>query len=309
MSWVHIGKAPLPAGLKIFNFEIRFYALFILTGAILAYVLARRYLKKAGFSLDFAEGVFYTAFPAGIVGARIWYVIASWNSEFAGQPFWKVFAIWEGGLAIQGGVILGVAVGMLYVMLKKPHYNVLKIAGLIVPTILLAQAIGRFGNFFNCEVYGFQVESKWILLPNILKEQLRYNNFGQLVCEEGFCHLPLFLIEGLINTAGFFIIMYAIRLPLKKWLKPGDLIGCYFIWYGIVRAVLEPLRNASFQMGKNLTSVWMAVLFVIIGAAVIVLSHVFAPKLDAYYARKTKEYEQSLVLETAETKKSDKDEK
>ena len=309
MSWIHIGEAPLPAGFKIFNLPIRFYALFILGGAILAYLLARRYLKKAGFELDFAEGLFYTAFPAGIVGARIWYVIASWNTEFAGQPFINIFKIWNGGLAIQGGVILGVAVGMLYVILKKPHYNVLKIASLIVPTILLAQAIGRFGNFFNCEVYGAPVNSNWILLPNILKEQLMYNSNGVLVCDPGFCHLPLFLIEGLINTAGFFIIMYAIRLPLKKWIKPGDLIGCYFIWYGIVRAVLEPLRNSSFQMGKNLTSVWMAVLFVVIGIAVIVLSHVFAPKLDAYYDRKTREYEQSLVLETAETKESDKDEK
>ena len=110
MSWVHIGKAPIPAGFKIFNFEIRFYALFILGGAILAYFLARRYLKKAGFELDFAEGLFYTAFPAGIVGARIWYVICEWNNQFAGGPFWKVFAIWEGGLAIQGGVVLGVSI-------------------------------------------------------------------------------------------------------------------------------------------------------------------------------------------------------
>ena len=110
MIWIHIGEAPIPAGFRIFNFQIRFYALFILAGAILAYFLSRRNLKKEGFQLDFAEGLFYTAFPAGIVGARIWYVIASWNTEFAGQPFWKVFAIWEGGLAIQGGVILGVAV-------------------------------------------------------------------------------------------------------------------------------------------------------------------------------------------------------
>ena len=142
----------LPTGISIFNFEIRFYAIFIVVGAILAYILSRVFCRKEGLDDTILEGTFYLAFPMGIVGARIWYVIAEWGKEFANQPFYKVFAIWEGGLAIQGGVILGALVGIWYIHHRKPNYNVLAIADLVVPNILVAQAIGRWGNFFNAEV-------------------------------------------------------------------------------------------------------------------------------------------------------------
>lgn len=299
MDFIKNGGAPLPVGFKIFGFEIRFYALFILGGAILAYFLAKRYLKKEGFEdISFLENTFYIAFPAGIIGARIWYVICEWNTSFSNQPWYKVFAIWEGGLAIHGGVLLGIVVGMLYVMHKKPHYNVLKVASAIVPIILLSQAIGRFGNFFNCEVYGGCIDRNSIWLPEIIKDQLMYNSNGIKACAEGQIVTPLFLIEGIINLAGFFIIMYGVRLGLKKFIKNGDLIGCYFVWYGTVRAILEPLRDKQFQMSDNLISVWTSIFFIILGITIIILCHVFSDKINEYYTKKQEEYEKSLVLET-----------
>ena len=276
--------AKLPTGIKIFGFEIRFYAIFILIGAVLAYILGRYFTRKEGHDDKILENVFYCAFPAGIVGARIWYVIAEWSKEFAHQPFYKVFYIWEGGLAIQGGVILGAVVGIGYIMIKKPHYHVVRIADYCIPGILLAQAIGRLGNFFNAEVYGKCIEeSSLSFLPAFVLEQLKYNAQGGYACAPGEIVTPLFLIEALLNTAGFFVIMFGIRKGLKKYYKAGDLIGAYLIWYGTVRAILEPMRNPTYQMGNNLTSVWMSVAFIIGGVALIVLAHIFADKVDAFF--------------------------
>lgn len=262
---------------NIFGFSIAYYALFILGGAIIAYLLSRYFTKKHGFDDTILEGTFYTAFPMGIIGARIWYVIAQWG-EFSGNNFWtdltlfgntfkipSMFAIWQGGLAIQGGAILGILTGILYVHHRKPNYNVLAIADFVVPNILIAQAIGRFGNFFNQEVYGKAGEpGGWAILGDWFVEQMTIN---------GEFRQPLFLIEGIINILGFFIIMYGIRILLKKYLKPGYLMSSYIIWYGLVRAILEPLRDPMFQMGSSrgsMSSQIMAFAFIIGGIALIV---------------------------------------
>lgn len=255
--------AKLPTGINIFGLEIRFYAIIILFGAIMAYYLAKYFTKKAGYDHTILEGVFYLAFPMGIIGARIWYVIAQWNKEFASQPFYTVFEFWKGGLAIQGGAILGILVGVLYVHYRKPHYNVLAIADNVVPCILIGQAIGRWGNFFNQEVYGMTTDSKnWSFLGDWFIEQMTIN---------GEFKMPLFLIESVLNVIGFLLIMFVIARLLKKYLKPGYLIAAYLIWYGIIRAVLEPLRDSEFKMGSNImASQMMAILFVVAGIALIV---------------------------------------
>ena len=274
----------LPTGINFGSFEIRFYAIFIIIGAIIAYILSRYFCRKEGFDDTILEGTFYLAFPMGIVGARIWYVIAEWSKEFASQPFYKVFAIWEGGLAIQGGGLLGALVGILYIHHRKPNYNVLAIADLVVPNILVAQAIGRWGNFFNAEVYGLCVdESQWSFLPNFIIEQLHYNSAGDLACGGSQIVTPLFLIESVVNLIGFVLLMFVVRKFLKKWLCPGDLIASYMIWYGIVRAIMEPMRNPTFQMGSNtMASQLMAYIFIVLGVLLIVVFHL----LDRYKKKK-----------------------
>lgn len=311
----------LPTGIKIFNFEIRFYAILIVCGAVIAYLLSRYFCRKGGFDVSIVEGTFYIGFPMGIVGARIWYVIAEWNKEFAGGPFWDIFKIWKGGLAVQGGVILGAIAGMLYIHHRKPNLNVFAIADLIVPNILIAQAIGRWGNFFNCEVYGVCVDaSKWSMLPSFIKEQLTYNSQGGPACLPGQIVTPLFLIESTINLIGFFIIMFGIRKLLAKYIKPGDLVASYLIWYGIVRVVMEPMRNPMFQMGTAvLSSLVMAIAFIVGGVLLIFVFHWYdsykKKKLahvddyrDAYFAyRKAFENRENKEVEVIETKEENVD--
>lgn len=274
----------LPTGIKIFNFEIRFYAILILSGAIIAYYLSRYLTKKDGYDDTILEGVFYLAFPLGIVGARIWYVIAEWNKEFAKADFVEVFKFWNGGLAIQGGVILGVLVGVWYIHYKKPHYNVLAIADCVVPNILVAQAIGRWGNFFNQEVYGKASDvGAWKYLGEWFVNQMTIN---------GSFRVPLFLIEGIVNICGYVLIVFVIKRFLKKYLKPGDLIASYLIWYGLVRIILEPLRDPAFKMGSGvMASQIMAYVFVVLGIGLFIGFYF----LDKYLNKKRLEAEKNYA--------------
>ena len=278
--------------ITIFGISIAYYAICILIGAITAYKLSQHFLKKRGYDPEAIETLFYIAFPAGIIGARLWWVIA----EGAWDRWW---AIHEGGLAIQGGVLLGALVGIIYMRTKRKNIPILTAVDCIVPNILIAQAIGRWGNFFNQEVYGHCVD-RWTWLPDFLENRFVYqvNNDGYTkipLCDTADqMVVPLCFIEGLLNVAGFFLIVFAIpaisKLISKKFnskytIANGTLMGAYFTWYGIVRAILEPLRNSDYTMGStdgvnNLISVYMSIAFIVLGIAIIVLCHVFRDKFQ-----------------------------
>jgi len=257
---------PLPQGIPSNDPIITFYALFILTGAVFVYYLADLQLQSEGYRKGYAENVFYIAFPAGILGARIWYVIGQWNTEFAGQPWWKVFAMWEGGLAIMGGALFGAIAGIIFIVLRRKEITLRHAMDIGVPIILVAQGIGRWGNFFNQEVYGAIADvADWSFLPSFIKEQMIIG--GQF-------RVPLFLIESIINITGYLVIRFAIGKGLKKWIVPGDLAMSYPIWYGLTRVVMEPLRDPTYIM-DNLWSYYWGMIFAGIGGVGIVLLHVY----------------------------------
>jgi prolipoprotein diacylglyceryl transferase len=263
---------PLPKGIPFDAPIITFYAAFILSGALLAYTLSEREYIKRGKKKGYVEDIFLVAFPAGILGARLWYVWGQWNLEFAGQPFWKIFAVWEGGLAIMGGALGGALVGILYVLIKRKDINIFQALDIGVPTILVAQAIGRWGNFFNQEVYGAiaNVES-WSWLPTFIQQQMTIG--GQF-------RVPLFLIESLINLTGYFVIRYGIGKGLKTYIKVGDQALMYLVWYGLTRGIMEPLRNPNFNMGNdgNWSFIWGWVFFTA-GVLAILTNHFILPRL------------------------------
>jgi prolipoprotein diacylglyceryl transferase len=259
---------PLPKGIPFDQPLVAFYAIFILSGAFLAYALTEREFIKLGKKKGYVEDIFIIAFPAGILGARLWYVWGQWELEFATQPFWKIFAVWEGGLAIMGGALGGALAGILYVYFKRKDIPIIKTVDFAVPTILVAQAIGRWGNFFNQEVYGViaDVES-WMWLPTFIREQMTIN---------GSFRVPLFLIESMINLSGYVVIRFAIGEGLKKYRKQGDLALMYLVWYGLTRGIMEPLRNPAFNMGNagNWSLIWGWVFFSV-GLLAIAANHLF----------------------------------
>ncbi len=244
---------------------VTFYALFILTGAAIVYFVADHQLHTEGYRKGILENVFYIAFPAGIVGSRLWYVIGQWESEFAGRDFWHVFAMWEGGLTIIGGALFGTIVGVIFVKLRRKELPLLHAMDIIVPAILIAQGVGRWGNFFNQEVYGQVTDpAKWWFLPNFIIQQMTVS---------GDMRVPLFLIESIANIGGYFFIRYAVGVGLKKYIVPGDLAALYPIWYGITRVIMEPMRDSQYIM-DDWWSMYGSYGFILIGVLAIVYLHV-----------------------------------
>ncbi len=258
---------------------IHFYAIFILVGALLALFLSSYRAHKKGFDWSFFLTIFVVAFPCGIIGARIWYVIASW-SEFANDPV-SIFYIWKGGLAIQGGAIGGVLAGALVAFFRRKGTPLLQCTDFAVPTIIVAQAIGRWGNFFNQEVFGQAVlEDAWSFLPGFITNNMQNGGLPMLggngvTIPEGMIAAPLFLVEGVINIAFYFLMTTGLEAVEGKHYKNGDSTFAYFISYGIIRVILEPLRNAYFIMGgsEDPHSQAMAIAFIVLGVFLIFMNH------------------------------------
>ncbi len=248
------------------NRGVAFYALFILAGALLSLFLSDHEMYKRYKRHGLLENVFYVAFPAGIVGARIWFVIGDWY-RFANDPI-RMFYIWEGGLAIMGGALLGIIVGVLFVKFKRKELDLLFTIDMVVPTILLAQAVGRWGNFFNQEVYGASLTNMnaFFFLPEFIKANMFIG---------GSFRVPLFFIESMSNILGFFVIRYGVGEALKRYKQPLDMAFSYAIWYGLTRVILEPLRDPSFNMGTGgeWSYIWGYV-FAAVGVLAIVVNHV-----------------------------------
>ena len=272
LTLAEIIKFPLPRGIPFGDSPvIAFYAIFILTGALLVLAITdHEFYKKYG-RHGILENVFYVAFPAGIIGARIWYVIGEWNnpeSGFAENPL-TIFAIRDGGLAIMGGALFGIIAGVWFFVKRRKAYDIGFAADIIIPTILVAQAIGRWGNFFNQEVYGGDITdiSKWWFLPEFIKRQMFIL---------GKYRQPFFLIESALNLTGYFVIRYGVGEGLKKYRKPFDMAFMYIVWYGLVRFIMEPLRDPMFRMGAGgKWSEYNALIFFVVGVALIVLNHIF----------------------------------
>ena len=266
------------------GFSIAFYALCILSGALFVYFLCDHKMYQQYGKHGIIESTFLIAFPAGILGARIWYVIGNWTVDGFDKDPMMMFRIWEGGLTILGGAIMGIVVGVLWFIWRNKQYSIWIAVDMIVPTILLAQAIGRLGNFFNCEVHGNPVPVEyWNWLPQIIVRNGMFSSSEEALTNGTF-YLPLFLIEGVLNIGGYFIISSLFGKKLRKYTELGDLAFGYVVVYGVIRSALEPLRNTSFNMGENGYWSWIfSCLFIVFGALGIFLNH-----LVRYLLRKKK---------------------
>lgn len=254
---------------------IAFYAIFILSGAIFVYFLCdhKMYVQYGKHGL--LESTFLVAFPSGIIGARIFYVIGNWH-EFAGRNWTEVFAIHDGGLTILGGAIVGIVVGVLWFMWRNKGYSIAIGVDMIVPTILLAQAIGRWGNFFNCEVHGIASDIKyWTWLPEIIWRNSQFSSTSTSLIGTNQLYVPLFLIEGIVNVLGYFVLSYVFGKLFRKHTEFGDLAFGYVIWYGLTRTFMEPLRDGSFNMGEDGCWSWIwSIVFIAAGVLLICINHI-----------------------------------
>jgi prolipoprotein diacylglyceryl transferase len=219
---------PSPSsGVLDVGIEIRAYGVMIGLGVLAAVWLFAKRLPERGMSEEHAANIAMWAVPAGLIGARLYHVITDWRS-FQGR--WnEAFYIWQGGLGILGGIALGVAGG--YVVMRRNNLRVLDVLDAAAPALPLAQAIGRWGNWWNQELYGKPTDLPWAVE---IDEQHRVAGYQG---EDTF-H-PTFLYESLWNLA---LVGFLLWVDRRKVLKRGRLFGLYVAGYSIGRLWIEALR-------------------------------------------------------------------
>jgi phosphatidylglycerol:prolipoprotein diacylglycerol transferase len=219
-------------------FSIRWYGVMIAAGIIVAYLIGRHQGLKEGIEEDYMIEAVFIGIIFGVLGARVYYV--AFNFDIYRGDFWSILRTWDGGLAIHGAFFAALIVVFLYVTLrKKAKLSFLQATDIFTAVLPLAQAIGRWGNFFNYEAYGAPTELPWkMFVP------LRYRMPGYSGDE--FFH-PTFLYESLANVAIFsFLYWY-----LGKRKNYGEVTALYMIFYSIVRFFIEGLRLDSLYIGQT----------------------------------------------------------
>ena len=234
------------------SLDIRWYAVLILTGALITYLISKKDIKKVKYiDLDFFDSMAVYTLWVGIIGARLWFCIFYNFSYYMANPL-EIIRIWDGGLAIQGGIVFGALFAYLY--MKKNHYTFFKLADLILPNVLLAQAIGRWGNFVNKECHGAEVaESYYDGILSFLKQGMYIN---------GHYYEPMFFYESILCILGWVLIYFVLK---KYQNKRGDLVYGYLMWYGLIRFFIEGRRTDSLYLGNLKMAQLTSVLFLIIG--------------------------------------------
>lgn len=235
--------------------EVHFYGLFIATGAMLAVFIARRRYAARGGAIDVADGAAFWALICGFLGARLAYASTHLGS-FEGRP-WAILFIWEGGLALFGG-LTGGAFGA-YFYLRRNNGDIPAFADSVAPALPLAQAIGRFGNYFNQELYGTPTTLPWALEIDPANRVESYQDFATF-------H-PTFLYESLYNLVLVGALLFIDKKKLLK--RRGSLIFAYGIGYGFGRFLLELIRTDTTFRFLGLSRNAYVALVVMVGAAVL----------------------------------------
>jgi prolipoprotein diacylglyceryl transferase len=221
-----LASIPSPSDntLELGPLTIRLYGIMLVLGILAAVFLsARRWAAKGG-DRDLVYRASMWGVLWGIVGARLYHVITSWNE--VPDEWWGVFAVWKGGLGVWGGIALGVAAGA--VVARRHGANVRLLADAVAPGIMLAQVIGRLGNYFNQELFGKPTDLPWALEIDPENRPGGYE-------EEPAFH-PIFLYEMIWNSIG---IAFLLWLDRKGWLRPGGIFFVYVMWYSLGRVTWE----------------------------------------------------------------------
>ena len=222
------------------QFVIYYYAIAIVTGIIACTLVARPMMKKRGLKTDLLIDLLIGIIPLAIIGARLWYVLFDIKSFLGYGSFWKDFvkmiSIRDGGLAIYGGVIGG-ALGIIIVC-KIHKVNMFKVLDIGATLLPLGQAIGRWGNFFNQEVYGQTITNPtWQFFPIAVE----IDTSGAIVW-----HQALFFYESFLNILAFIgLYMFFFK---RKGTTNGYSVALYFISYGLIRAILENFRESQYNL-------------------------------------------------------------
>ena len=237
--------------------KIYWYSIFILIGMIVAYLVISHEAKKRGIEKEFITNLTFYTIIFGLIGARLYYCLFN-LSYYLEHPI-EIIQIWNGGMAIHGGIILGGLFVIIYC--KKNRVELLKMLDIIVVGVIIGQAIGRWGNFFNGEAYGQIVSLKTLQnmhIPNFIINGMYIS---------GHYRQPTFLYESIWSLIGFVILLILRHYP---YLKKGQLLGFYLIWYSLARVFIEQMRADSLMLGSFKMAQIISVIFIIVGIIIFI---------------------------------------
>lgn len=266
--------------LELGPLRIHFYALFILTGIILALILTESRLRTRGAESGAALDISLWAIPFGIIGGRIFHVLTHPNDYFfPGADLLAVVRIWEGGLAIYGALIfgsLGAFIGARAAGIKFTSY-----LDAVAPGVLLAQAVGRWGNYFNNELFGTPTDLPWGL-------EIPSSNAAYPVgLPDGVLFHPTFLYESIWSLAGVALLLAADKKLNLRW---GKMLGLYLVYYSVGRVWIEAIRIDPSEIVLGLRiNIWSAIAGIVIGLAIIFIQSRRHPGLESTVYRPGKE--------------------
>ena len=275
------------ASFTLFGHTFYWYGAIIAVGFILAMLYCARHCRRCGIKPDTLYDFLIWMIPLAIIGARLYYVIFQW-SDYREHPL-NAFKIWEGGLAIYGGVIAGLLTGIVWCRKKKIPFGAM--ADVCAPGLLIGQCIGRWGNFINREAFG--------------RETTAFSRMGLTLPgrETVYVH-PTFLYESLWNFVGFLLLHFWFRRHERKF--DGELILLYAVWYGIGRALIEGLRTDSLYITGTGIRVSQLLAGVSAAAAAVVLALLYTGKLrhpPRYVDRESGEAQQDAAQAVGERAK------
>ena len=234
--------------------NIAWYGIIIASGLLLGIWLGNARARKRGWSSDLLLDFILLAVPLAVIGARTYYVAFEWE-YFAANPE-KIIAINQGGLAIYGAVIGGFLAAFFFSRATK--FPFLKLIDLVIPSLILGQAIGRWGNFINQEAFGALVTNP----------QLQFFPLAVYIQSLGEWHQATFFYESFCNS----ILLVVTLLISRKGVKDGTLLATYFIGYGTIRAIIEGLRTDSLYLFGNIrVSQVLSAVLVLVGIAMLIL--------------------------------------
>lgn len=238
--------------------RIYWYSLFIFIALLIGGYIVLREAKRFGVPENFMINLFFYLIPISLLGARIYYVVFNWM--YYKNDILSIFKVWEGGLAIHGGILFGLLWIIFYT--KKYGTRTLLVLDFTVVGLILGQAIGRWGNFFNSEAYGSVVSLSFLKgwhIPNFIIDGM--NIAGQY-------HHPTFLYESLWCILGFLVLLVYRKY---KYVKIGQVTGLYLVWYGIGRFLIEGLRTDSLMIMNYKMAQLASLSMIIVGIIMIIV--------------------------------------
>lgn len=245
-----------PVAFSLGGLEVKWYGIIIASAILIGYWIAQKSAQSVGFREDDLVNILFVCVFVAIITARLYFVL--FKLDYYVQNPIEIPMIWHGGIAIHGGLIGAFAVGIYYCYRKNWHP--FQLGDIVAPSIILAQGIGRWGNFMNHEAHGGPVSRSFLEslhLPEFIIENMQVN---------GIYYQPTFLYESIWNVIGFIILV-----TLRRRLRIGETFFAYLIWYSIGRFYIEGLRTDSLMLTETIRIAQaVSILCIIIGVVFIV---------------------------------------